>query len=706
MVPTQKVLKTFEKRANQGDIDAMKKVASFYQDGKCGAIKNIEKALYWYRKAAESGDAISMFNCSNIIGAINADDPDKIIESFEWLKLAVEIDNELAQAVYQLAQSYNQGVGCEVNIAKTIMLLHQAAELGLPEALYDLSAVYKLGIGTNINLKYSLSCLQKAADKDYPDAMSDLAKVFWMGKYESINIKPDSKKAFELARRAAALGDTDAKQNLAHFYLSGIGCPADPSLGFKILKGLVSDSIDPSAMHDLAACYFHGEGCEKNEKQFIKWMTKAAEAGLLTAQQALYNYYRNKKESNKELIYLEMASGNGDGEASFILAKKMGTNINDTEYYRLLKKSGNQGSLKGVTEYTAISIFQDKNYQEAVNMYERFILPDKTTENYHLTYAYELLKENYITDVKAKALLYYFLNQLYIDTHYAEPYKITEAEIPIAVNHYTNVAALQNMIKKDEKCQSKNHLWMFHTEYMNDPEEGKYLYNSIDSVSIPYTDKWIKDIKTKDNKTYHTFLSCFSGCDYDELNMWRLYGNDAKGICISIPIKYFKCNNVLQSITRNTEKNNLKPSLYKVNYSKETVEELYKKIEKWFAAIEKSMSLNKRKNKKEIKVIIFSFFSFIFDELKHLFKSPNYEVEKEFRILSYNPPGDNEILISDSEMPKLYVPTSYFLFQKGTKIIIGPKAANKEELKLELEHRLLVSGYEDVEVLISKAKYK
>src|SRR5437763_561994 len=57
----EKAFYWFQRAAENGNTDAMNSLATFYENGK-GTEKNLEKAFYWFQKAAENGNTDAM-NC-------------------------------------------------------------------------------------------------------------------------------------------------------------------------------------------------------------------------------------------------------------------------------------------------------------------------------------------------------------------------------------------------------------------------------------------------------------------------------------------------------------------------------------------------------------------------------------------------------------------------------------------------------------------
>ena len=97
-------------RAIEGDGDAILKVAVAYAAGDKGFPKNLNKAVLWWKKGADMGDAHSQ---------------------------------------NYLASAYLKGEGVEKNAERAIELWRKAAKLELPDAQYNLGVCAARGIGTS-----------------------------------------------------------------------------------------------------------------------------------------------------------------------------------------------------------------------------------------------------------------------------------------------------------------------------------------------------------------------------------------------------------------------------------------------------------------------------------------------------------------------------------------------------------------------------
>ena len=129
---------TLSQQAQSGDVWAMLNVGAAYDNGTFGQQVDPEKAVFWYRKAAQKG---------------------------------------LAKAQFALAHSYATGNGLKQSYIKALPWMHQAALQGEVDAMYLLGVMHAEGLGTTIDVEQAKSWLEKAAAQEHLDAADYLKKL-------------------------------------------------------------------------------------------------------------------------------------------------------------------------------------------------------------------------------------------------------------------------------------------------------------------------------------------------------------------------------------------------------------------------------------------------------------------------------------------------------------------------------------------------
>lgn len=251
--------------AENGNITAMEELANLYLNGdeEQDIEPDPEKAVYWFKKAAEAGDAMAMFNLGlhyakghgvqrdfgqaaewmRKAADAGDDDAPKLVDEFQKLADAAEkaekgdaqAQAELAGGLMKFAGSLDQA-GSDTDYADSVKWAKLAAAQGNTEAMWVLALAYEHGRGVEENVDTALEYYRKGAELGNAACQHSLGCYFARGDY----LKKDNKKAFELFQKSAAQG-----------------------------YGL--------AMKDLGRCYQFGTGCVGNMKTALEWYTKASE---------------------------------------------------------------------------------------------------------------------------------------------------------------------------------------------------------------------------------------------------------------------------------------------------------------------------------------------------------------------------------------------------------------------------------------------
>lgn len=138
--------------AERGDVAAMRNIGHLYRWGQ-GVEKDIDKAIHWYRMAAEKGFSRAQANLAAIYLQGDEGTPVNYEEAHKWFAAAA-VQN-LAVAQYNLGLMYELGLGVEKNEARALGWYNLAAKAGQPEAIERLSQLVKsteppLASGVNV----------------------------------------------------------------------------------------------------------------------------------------------------------------------------------------------------------------------------------------------------------------------------------------------------------------------------------------------------------------------------------------------------------------------------------------------------------------------------------------------------------------------------------------------------------------------------
>ena len=212
--------------AEQG-IDFAQLILGYgYQHGVC-VDKDYEKALFWYRKAANQGNDRAQSRLGDMYSEGLGVEQD-YEEAVKWYRRSA--DQNYGGAQYALGAMYSKGLGVEQDYEKAIDLLSKAYEVGYNTAQSEYN-----DFGTLPKDHHYLVRSQLALSKKY---------LYGQGKPQDIP------KAYELTKAAASSGYAPALLELGFMHKIGIGTPKDYNEAIKSFKA-AKESAEGSANAEL-----------------------------------------------------------------------------------------------------------------------------------------------------------------------------------------------------------------------------------------------------------------------------------------------------------------------------------------------------------------------------------------------------------------------------------------------------------------------
>lgn len=109
--------------------------------------------------------------------------------------------------------------GSTFSPSEAFRLLTQAAKTGSAEAQYELAKLFEQGIGTEPDAERALALYRQAADQDFADAINDLGFLTYQG---GLGLRQDPAEALRLFERAADLRHPQAMYNFAALIDDGL----------------------------------------------------------------------------------------------------------------------------------------------------------------------------------------------------------------------------------------------------------------------------------------------------------------------------------------------------------------------------------------------------------------------------------------------------------------------------------------------------
>lgn len=248
--------------------------------------------------------------------------------------------------------------------------------------------------------------------------------------------------------------------------------------------------------------------------------------------------------------------------------------------------------------------------------------------------------------------------------------------------HYTGVETPRLLLR----APSDNLMRQFDGDYMNDPEEGRYLVDVMIRAAKRSTHKHreafverLAQLRTSRllYSAYNqcTFLSCWTittvkageESTSDSLNHWRFYGADGKGACLMVPLQNLLpvFPNQLYRVTYGTEMRGggTKAANRPVRQLEEALVERFNDIRKSYV---NAMT--------DLEEVIQATHPLLF-----LFKSSDYASEREVRSIVHkdNYAQASGVVFDDRDPRRAYIDGNAGLISNNSIIHFGPKADHK-----------------------------
>jgi hypothetical protein len=341
--------------------DAQYKLGVFCETGR-GTEQNMEKALFWYRRADSNGSAAAKFRLGELYerGLGVEQDPKKAAEYYRVagdhpgakealarvrrdysVKTDLDVLAEKAEqgdvsAMTNLAWKYDLEArtarsgyayaDAEIKEKEAVKWYRKAAELGEKTAQYLLGTCYENGRGVPKDEDEAAKWYRESSEQGYRDATASLGKYYGRrGDYREAlqcflkiedrfaiarcyDLLGNEAEAFKWYRKAGEPGNY-AKYTfyLALCYFEGKGTEPDYDKAVKLFSD-AGDYIGP--WYHLGLCYENGLGVPKDPEKAFYWFSQAAEYDMnydyeVEAKEKLAYCYENGFGVEKNLAEAE-----------------------------------------------------------------------------------------------------------------------------------------------------------------------------------------------------------------------------------------------------------------------------------------------------------------------------------------------------------------------------------------------------------------
>ncbi len=316
----------YRKAEAQGHSGAINNIGYMHSTGRSGdGRQDYAKALAFYRRAAERGNAVSQNNVALRLKDEGETDEEKaalLKERFDWHRRSAENDYHRGQ--FNLAQMYDAGEGVEPDLAQAAKWYRRAAANDSLEAQAILSEMCRTGRGVPQDLKLARHWLARMTEFNRDEEnqfvsrersvvkavvgkhgeLTALLNDGWPARLGEAEVPPedappaeqflqaarlavglgqevDDTAALQWAQRAADGGLPAAQFVLAVRYEQGRGRSLDDKKAFQLYK-LAADQGHAAAANQFGAKLAKGESvasAASNAASARKYFTRAAEGG-------------------------------------------------------------------------------------------------------------------------------------------------------------------------------------------------------------------------------------------------------------------------------------------------------------------------------------------------------------------------------------------------------------------------------------------
>ena len=305
----EKAFYWLKKIAETGDAGAMNALSIFYTKG-FGTERDFRKAAEWRKKAADHGLEA-------------AEGQDEMLLMIAETKEQAEAGNTEAQAKYAgilalLAQD-NTELGSDADNAEAFQWAQKSAAKFDLNGIFTLARFYADGTGTVKDDVKALRLLERAAGKGHAPSQARLGQMYFQGE----GTEENPKAAFEWSRKAAEAGDMNGMDNLAACYLLGKGVDQNPGKAVEWLQKAaeLGDESAKGLLEKLGAP-LKPQLDEERQPQTVEEAEQMAEQGSVSAMKLLANYYINRPGGREDLYeaqkWAKMAADLGDEDAKAI----------------------------------------------------------------------------------------------------------------------------------------------------------------------------------------------------------------------------------------------------------------------------------------------------------------------------------------------------------------------------------------------------
>jgi TonB family protein len=188
----------------------------------------------------------------------------------------------LAEAQYDVAWYFREGVGMPRDVVQAAAWYRRAADQGHAGARFNLGVLLRQGEGVQQDVPAGVALFRLAAEQGHPDAQYRYAVASVSGE----GAEQSAEGAVQWFSRAAEQGHAEAQYGLGASYYNGFGIGQNYALAVTWFRR-AADQGNADAEFALGVMFDRGEGVPRDRQQALDCFRRAAAQGSSDAQRLL-----------------------------------------------------------------------------------------------------------------------------------------------------------------------------------------------------------------------------------------------------------------------------------------------------------------------------------------------------------------------------------------------------------------------------------
>jgi TPR repeat protein len=257
-----------QQSADAGCVTAMIALADAADRGAGGLPPDQAAAVDGYRRAADAGSPTGMLRMV-LVYLLDRYHRRDVTAAQGWIHRAADTGDPVSLVLVGDLVARGSPPALPPDPTGAVAYYQQAADGGSPTGLRRLAGAYMSGRGVARDPERGRQLLRRGADAGDAESMTSLAATY-AATGAANGFKPDPAVEVSWLRRAVALNNLDAINNLALCYLHGEGVPVDQKEALRLFRKAAAGGL-ASAMTSVGLRYERGEGVKADPAEAARW---------------------------------------------------------------------------------------------------------------------------------------------------------------------------------------------------------------------------------------------------------------------------------------------------------------------------------------------------------------------------------------------------------------------------------------------------